>query len=126
MLAHLSPQLVLVKIREREIVPCPRSLSSSKIREREILVLVLAHLSATQVLGKIREREMSARHAYELLVQDLKNQQQNKEEQIAMLQEQQAKATAVGKQAEADLAGAQESLKADQGELTETKSGCSK
>lgn len=79
-----------------------------------------------EVLGKLREKDMSARHAYELLVQDLTNQQQNKEEQVASLQEQQAKQTAVGKQAGADLATAQETLKADTEELTSTKGGCVK
>jgi hypothetical protein len=79
-----------------------------------------------EVLGKLREKEMSARHAFELLVQDLSNQQANREEQLAAAQEAQAKAEATGKQAGADLATTQDTLNADTSELAETKSGCVK
>ena len=70
------------------------------------------------------EKELSQRHEHELLIQDITNQVQNKEEQSQMQQEEKGRATAAGKQAEADLAAASESLKADTTSLADTKSQC--
>lgn len=77
-----------------------------------------------QVLSKLREAEMSARHKFELLVQDLKNQENSVTDQVAALKETEAKATAEAKQAEADKASTSETLESDKKELTETKSDC--
>lgn len=78
----------------------------------------------SQVLAKLRETEMGARHAFELLSQDLKNQENTVTDQIAALKETEAKATASAKQAEADLATTTETLNADKSDLTETKGDC--
>lgn len=77
-----------------------------------------------QVLGKLREKEMNARHKFELLVQDLKNQENSITDQVSALKETEAKSTAAAKQAEADLATTTESLEADTADLSETKAGC--
>ena len=70
------------------------------------------------------EKELSSKHEYELLVQDLTNQTENKEEQSQMQLEEKGRATAAGKQAEADLASGSESVKADKTSLSDTKSQC--
>lgn len=80
----------------------------------------------SEELQKLRENEMNARHKHEMLVQDLKNQQANKEEQLGLAQENEGKAQAAAKQAEADLATASDAHKADKDELRSTKSGCKK
>lgn len=78
----------------------------------------------SQVLSKLRETEMGARHQFELLAQDLKNQENTVTDQIAALKETEAKATASAKQAESDLASTTESLNADKTQLTETVADC--
>lgn len=69
---------------------------------------------------------MSARHKYELLMQDLKNTEENKSEQMAAAKESAAKAEASGKQAKASGAEASDVLAADTKELADTKTGCDK
>lgn len=78
----------------------------------------------SQVLAKLRETEMSARHQFELVAQDLKNQENSITEQIAALKETEAKATASAKQAEADHVTATETLNADTTELSTTRADC--
>lgn len=78
----------------------------------------------SSVLSKLREEEMTARHKFEMLAQDLKNQENSVTDQIAALKETEAKATATAKQAESDLATTTETLNADKTELTETKGDC--
>merc|ERR1719188_2689391 len=78
----------------------------------------------SQVLSKLREEEMTARHKFELLAQDLKNQENSITDQVAALKETEGKATASANQAEADLATTTESLNADKKQLAETESDC--
>jgi hypothetical protein len=79
-----------------------------------------------EILSKLREAEMSSRHKFELLMQDLKNTEENKGEQMSSAKEIGAKAEAAGKDAEAGAAEAADVLAADKKELRETKSGCAK
>lgn len=79
-----------------------------------------------EVLGKLREKEMKARHAYEMVMQDLKNIEENKGEQMAAAKEAGAKSSAKGKDAEASGAETADTLAADKKELSETKAGCAK
>lgn len=79
-----------------------------------------------EVLGKLRQKEMSSRHAFELVMQDLKNIEENKSEQMAAAKETGAKADAKGKSAEATGAEAADTLSADKLELASTKAACAK
>lgn len=79
-----------------------------------------------EVLGKLREKEMKGRHAYEMVMQDLKNTEENKSEQMAAAKQNGAKASSKGKDAEASGAEAADTLAADKKELAETKGGCEK
>ena len=64
---------------------------------------------------------MKARHEFEMLAQDLKNQETSKTEQMEAAKENAAKAEAAGKTAGGDLATAEDVLKADTEELANTK-----
>jgi len=77
-------------------------------------------------LGSIREAEMKARHSYEMVMQDMKNQQKTMEAQVASNKEEGAKAEAAANQAGADLAQAQDNLKSDEADLGAKKAGCKK
>jgi hypothetical protein len=77
-----------------------------------------------QLLAALRDKEMSARHDFELLMQDLKNTEESKSEQMAAAKEAGAKAEADGKAAEAVASEAAEALAADKKELADTQNGC--
>ncbi|CAD7922787.1 unnamed protein product [Amoebophrya sp. A120] len=77
-----------------------------------------------EVLAGIREKDLKARHEFELLMQDLKNQETSKTEQMEAAKENAAKAEAAGKTAGGDLASAEEVLKSDTEELANTKAEC--
>jgi hypothetical protein len=79
-----------------------------------------------EVLGKLREKEMSSRHKFELLMQDLKNTEENKGEQMSSAKEAGAKSAAKGKEAESAGAEAADTLASDKKELAGTKAGCAK
>eukprot|EP00392_Amoebophrya_sp_AT5.2_P003911 g3916.t1 len=76
------------------------------------------------VLAGIREKDLKARHAFEMLMQDLKNQETSKGEQLEAAKENQAKAEAAGKTAGGDLATAEDVLKSDTEELANTNAEC--
>jgi len=77
-----------------------------------------------QVLAQLRDAEMHARHDFEMLMQDLKNTEQSKSDQMDAAKEAAAKAEADGKAAEAAAAEASEVLAADKTELADTQQGC--
>lgn len=77
-------------------------------------------------LGSIREAEMKARHAFEMVMQDMKNQQQTMEAQVDSNNAEGAKADAAANQAGADLATAQDNLSSDESDLSAKKAGCKK
>lgn len=77
-----------------------------------------------QILAQLRDAEMHARHDYEMLMQDLKNTEQSKSEQMDAAKEAAAKAESDGKAAEATAAEAAEVLASDKEELSSTQQGC--
>jgi hypothetical protein len=77
-----------------------------------------------EVLSKLREKEMKGRHAFEMVMQDLKNKEESKGDQMSAAKEAGAKAAAEAKEAASKGADAEETLAADKTELAETKSGC--
>ncbi|CAD7956166.1 unnamed protein product [Amoebophrya sp. A25] len=77
-----------------------------------------------QVLAELRDKDLKARHEFELLMQDLKNQEASKTEQLEAAKENAAKAEAAGKTAGGDLASAEDVLKSDSEELGNTKAEC--
>lgn len=79
-----------------------------------------------EVLGNVRELEMKSRHAYEMVLQDLKNLEENKSEQMDSAKETGAKAAAKGAAAKANAEQASDALAADKLELAQTKAGCNK
>jgi len=76
------------------------------------------------VLANLRDNEMGRRHDHERLMQDLKNTEESKTEQMDAAKEAAAKAEADGKQAESAAAEASDVLAADKTELADTQQGC--
>jgi len=77
-----------------------------------------------EVLAALREKEMKGRHSFEMVMQDLKNKEESKADQMAAAKEAGAKGKAASEEAAANGAAAEETLAADKKELAETKSGC--
>lgn len=77
-----------------------------------------------EVLAQLREKEMKGRHAFEMVLQDLKNKEESKSDQMAAAKEAGAKAAAASEDAAANAAETEDTLAADKKELAETKSGC--
>lgn len=78
------------------------------------------------ILESLRDAENSSRHAYELLMQDLKTTQENKEKQREAAVENAAKADGAGKASAAKGAETADVLKEDKKELLMTQVECSK
>lgn len=77
-------------------------------------------------LSKLRETEMDKKHAYELLVQDLSNQINTKEDMLAAAKQNEGDSRAKAGQASAQLAQTTEALEADKTQLADTKVDCRK
>eukprot|EP00392_Amoebophrya_sp_AT5.2_P012606 g12713.t1 len=77
-------------------------------------------------LTKLRAKEMDAKHAYELLAQDLTNQIGTKEDMLAAAKQNQADAAEAAGKAGADFAATSDALEADKKQLADTKTDCHK
>lgn len=77
-----------------------------------------------QQLSKLREVEMDKKHAHELLVQDLTNQVNTKEDMLAGAKQNEADSRAAAGAASASLSEVSDSLSADEAELADTKTDC--
>jgi len=77
-----------------------------------------------EVLSKLREAEMKNRHSFEMAMQDQKNKEESKGDQMSAAKAAGAKAAAAAKEAESNGVDAQENLAADKKALGETKAGC--
>ena len=75
-------------------------------------------------LSKLRETEMDKKHSYELLVQDLSNQINTKEDMLAAAKQNEGDSRAKAGQASAALAQTTEALEADKTQLADTKVDC--
>lgn len=77
-----------------------------------------------QQLSKLREVEMDKKHAYELLVQDLTNQVNTKEDMLAGAKQNEADSRAAAGAASASMAEVKDALSADETSLADTKTDC--
>lgn len=81
---------------------------------------------AEEELTALKEKALKARHAYELLTQDLTSKIELQTEQMDAAKTNAAEATANSKKAAAEQASAEESLDAFKTQLVDTKAGCDK
>lgn len=77
-------------------------------------------------LSKLRETEMDKKHQYELLVQDLSNQINTKEDMLAAAKQNEGDSRAKAGQASSQLSQTTEALEADKTQLADTKVDCRK
>ncbi|CAD7931237.1 unnamed protein product [Amoebophrya sp. A25] len=77
-------------------------------------------------LSHLRSKEMDAKHAYELLAQDLTNQISTKEDLLAAAKQNQADAAEAAGKAGADFAATSDALASDKQSLADTKADCHK